>query len=154
MILAAILALALADPTSSPAPVVAATPAPASIILDACRAEYGGDLLLKRIIGLRIKFTNEGNKTASVVRVAVNFNGNTLSVRDVGSFAPNVTINHDFRDLTGEATRFGLTHEDQPKCRVQFIKFDDGTIWAEAPEQAVDSTPSPTPSPSPKPSPN
>ena len=85
------------------------------------------------------------------------FNQNTLSVRDVGSFAPNITIDHRFRDLTGEGMRFGLTHEEQPQCRVQFIKYDDGTMWAEAPAQAIDSkanvgaTPEPAPSATPTP---
>lgn len=144
---AATLAGALAAaPEKAPPP--AAQPAP--FVVDSCRAEYAGGWLLKSIAGLRIKFTNEGEKTASVVRIAVMFDKNLLSVRDVGTFAPNVTINHDFRDLTGQNMKFGLSHEDQPSsCTIQFVKFTDGTMWAPNDQSEAQADPSPSPSPSP-----
>ena len=140
-----------ASPEKTPEP-TAALPVP--IILDSCRAEYAGGWLVKSISALRIKFTNEGDKTATVLRVAVTFNNNTLSVRDVGSFAPNITIDHRFRDLTGENMKFGLSHEDQPStCKVQFIKFADGTMWAPGDQTESQADPSPSPSPDESPSP-
>ena len=51
-----------ATPENAPAP--AAQPAP--FVVDSCRAEYAGGWLVKSISGLRIKFTNEGDKAASV----------------------------------------------------------------------------------------
>lgn len=134
-----------ATPENAPKP--AAQPAP--FVVDSCRAEYAGGWLIKSISGLRIKFTNEGDKAASVVRIAVLFDKNTLSVRDVGTFAPNATINHDFRDLSGQNTKFGLSHEDQPSsCKIQFVKFADGTMWAPSDESEAQADPSPSPSPS------
>lgn len=121
---------------------------PAPFVVDSCRAEYAGGWLVKSIAGLRIKFTNEGDKPASVVRIAVMFNDNMLSVRDVGTFSPNITINHDFRDLTGQNMKFGLSHEDQPSsCKIQFVKFTDGTMWAPANQSEAEADPSPSPSP-------
>ena len=132
-------------------PVPSAAPAP--FVVDSCRAEYAGGWLIKSISGLRIKFTNEGDKAATVVRIAVTFDKNTLSVRDVGSFAPNITINHDFRDLTGQNMKFGLSHEDQPSsCKIQFVKFSDGTMWAPSDESEEQADPSPSPDASPEPS--
>jgi hypothetical protein len=122
---------------------------PAPFVVDSCRAEYAGGWLVKSISGLRIKFTNEGDKAASIVRIAVMFDKNTMSVRDVGSFGPNVTINHVFRDLTGQSMKFGLSHEDQPSsCKIQFVKFADGTMWAPSDQSEAEADPSPSPSPS------
>ncbi len=128
-------------------PEKAAAPAaqPAPFVVDSCRAEYAGGWLVKSISGLRIKFTNEGDKAASVVRIAVLFDKNIISVRDVGSFAPNITINHVFRDLSGQNMKFGLSHEDQPSsCKIQFVKFADGTMWAPSDESEAQADPSPT----------
>lgn len=139
---------------ASPAP--ATTPEPSPVIIDTCRAEfvnYGPFGLIKSVGGLQIKFTNEGDKTIEIARFAVVFDKNQLNIRDVGTFSPGVTVDHRFRDLNGQDTKFGFSHEDQPSsCTVFFLKYADGTMW-ETPNAGVDIpdanvTPSPSPAPS------
>jgi hypothetical protein len=78
---------------------------------------------------LEIKFVNEGDKVATMVRFGVTIGDETAGLRDVGTFSPGITIHHKFQDFSGR-TRFIFAHEPQPKCSVQYIKFADGTTWS------------------------
>src|SRR5690349_19526681 len=39
--------------------------------------------------GIRIQFTNESSKTANLINFAVDSNGDSFVIRDVGTFSPN-----------------------------------------------------------------
>lgn len=118
-----------------PGATLAKTPSP--VIIDYCHIDYtqgpnvtpSASISLTKSSGpLEIKFTNEGEKTATIVRFGVVVENETASVRDVGSFAPNITIHHKFHDFSGR-TKFIFSSEPQPKCSVQYVKFADGTTW-------------------------
>lgn len=118
------------------APVASSNP----VQIDYCHLFYASGLLTKTVGPLQIKFTNEGAKTVTVVRFVADLDGNQANIRDAGSFAPGITIDHKFKDLGG-SIHFAFSREPQPKCHVAFVKFDDGSIWS-APEQTPE-TPAP-----------
>lgn len=129
-----------------PAAGVAQTQPASPIQIDYCHVAYSTGLLFtKSADGIQIKFTNEGDKTATLIRFGVTLSGNDASIRDVGEFAPNITVDHRFRDFMGSGMRFMFSHEDQPKCRVTFIKFADGTLWQASESDAAAPAPSPSP---------
>lgn len=108
------------------------------VIVDYCHIDYtqgpnvtpSASISLTKSSGpLEIKFTNESEKTATIVRFGVVIENETASIRDVGSFAPNITIHHKFHDFSGR-TKFIFSSEPQPKCSVQYVKFADGTTWS------------------------
>lgn len=147
--LAIVLLGAVSTVGATPAAAVA-TPSPVQI--DNCRLEYtpGGDgiMMLAKTSGrLKIKFTNESEKRASVIRFAVNLDGKEASIRDVGTFAPGVTVDHGFKDFAGNVG-FVFGRQAQPKCHVTYVKFADGTAW-QLPDQPHDAAASPAPSPAP-----
>lgn len=120
-----------------PASVTLAKPA-SPIIVDYCHIQYeqgpnvtpsAAVALTKKSGPLEIKFTNESEKTANIVRFGIHMEGETASIRDVGSFAPGITIHHKFRDFSGR-TKFIFSSEPQPKCSVQYVKFTDGSTWS------------------------
>lgn len=132
-----------------------ATPAPhvAPIQIDNCRLDYnvGGDSWLgalgKSTGALMIKFTNESEKQIDIARFAVDLDGKTASIRDVGKFAPGITVDHKFKDFAGKM-QWVFSRQPQPKCRVTYAKFADGTVWGEAVEPAgTVGAPAPTASP-------
>ena len=117
--------------------VIAAKPA-SPIIVDYCHIDYeqgpnvtpsAAIALTKKSGPLEIKFTNESEKTATIIRFGIDMENETASIRDVGSFAPNITIHHKFRDFSGR-TKFIFSSEPQPKCTVQYVKFTDGSTWS------------------------
>jgi hypothetical protein len=120
-----------------PASVTLAKPA-SPIIVDYCHIDYeqgpnvtpsAAIALTKKSGPLEIKFTNESEKTATTIRFGVEMEKSTASIRDVGSFAPGITIHHKFRDFSGQ-TKFIFSSEPQPKCSVQYVKFADGSTWS------------------------
>src|SRR5438270_12639573 len=107
------------------------------VIIDYCHVDYNqgpnvapsANVSLTKTSGpLEIKFTNESNKTAAMIRFGVTIGEETASVRDVGTFSSGITIHHKFQDFSGR-TKFIFAHEPQPRCTVQYIKFADGTTW-------------------------
>jgi hypothetical protein len=129
-------ALAAAPHGSATSPPDVLPPGMASPVqIDNCRLEYnsGGGfgligMLVKTTGQLKIKFTNEGDKQISTVRFRVNLDSQTLSVRDVGKFSPNVTVDHGFKDYSGTMS-FVFSRQPQPKCHVTFVKYADGSVW-------------------------
>ncbi len=120
-----------------PASIALAKPA-SPVIVDYCHIDYqqGPNVTASAAIALtkssgplEIKFTNEGDKTATTIRFGVELEHSTASIRDVGSFAPGITIHHKFRDFSGQ-TKFIFSSEPQPKCSVQYVKFADGSTWS------------------------
>lgn len=75
--------------------------------------------------GIRISFVNHAAKTAARVAFSVNYRGDHQHIIDVGSFAPNVTIDHTFGQYTGDA----WLGPKPNSCRVVAVRFNDGTVW-------------------------
>lgn len=122
---------------SFPASLSLAKPA-SPIQIDYCHITYqqGPNVVASAAISLtkssgplEIKFVNEGDKVATMVRFGVTIGDETAGLRDVGTFSPGITIHHKFQDFSGR-TKFIFAHEPQPKCSVQYIKFADGTTWS------------------------
>ncbi len=79
--------------------------------------------------GIQIQFTNTTPKTADLINFAVDSNGTSFIIRDVGTFSPDIEIKHKFRNGAGQA--FILPQFIAPKltCAVQSVRFTDGTVW-------------------------
>ncbi|MDQ2872545.1 MAG: hypothetical protein M3R35_05405 [Candidatus Eremiobacteraeota bacterium] len=79
--------------------------------------------------GMQIQFTNQTSKTADLINFAVDSNGTSFVIRDVGTFSPNIEITHRYRN--GEGQAFVLPQFIAPKitCHVQSVRFTDGTSW-------------------------
>jgi hypothetical protein len=123
------------------ASVIAAKPA-SQVIIDYCHIDYqqgpnvtpsAAIALTKKSGPLEIKFTNESEKTATTIRFGIHMEGETASIRDVGTFSPGITIHHKFQDFSGR-TKFIFSSEPQPKCSVQYVKFADGSTWSDGEE--------------------
>ena len=139
-VVAALAAIALAPVATLAAPDTAPQATPVQI--DRCRLEYtpgGGGFGLLGVAGaltkssgqLKIKFTNESDKPASIIRFAVDLDGKDASIRDVGTFAPGVTVDHGFKDFAG-TTGWVFGRQAQPTCHVTYVKFADGSTWESA----------------------
>lgn len=92
--------------------------------------------------GIKIQFTNESQKTANLINFAVDSNGDSFVIRDVGTFSPGVEITHRYTNGSGQA--FLLPQFVAPKitCHVQSVTFTDGSVWRRG-ESAI-STPQPS----------
>ncbi len=79
--------------------------------------------------GIQIQFTNESTKTANLINFAVDSNGDSFLIRDVGTFSPGIEIKHRYSNGAGQA--FVLPQFIAPKlsCSVQSVRFSDGTVW-------------------------
>jgi hypothetical protein len=74
-------------------------------------------------VGAQIAFTNEGNTAATDIVFALESDSGYVldSYNDVGSFAPGVTIRHNFADHN--------TAIDGERVAVAKATFTDGTVW-------------------------
>lgn len=79
--------------------------------------------------GIDIQFTNQSSKTADLINFGVNSNGRNFVIRDVGTFSPGIEITHRYSNGAGQA--FVLPAFISPKftCKVDSVRFIDGTIW-------------------------
>ena len=73
-----------------------------------------------------IRFHNTSNRTATIVAIEVHNGPHHITVRDHGSFAPNVEIDHRLSTPTWE-----LYHAEPHACVVTYVRFTDGTSWGE-----------------------
>jgi hypothetical protein len=79
--------------------------------------------------GIQIVYMNTSPKTATRVAFLVNYRGDVQHIIDVGTFSPNISINHEFGQFTGDAWL-------GPKpnvCRAVAVRFSDGTVWRRTP---------------------
>jgi hypothetical protein len=82
---------------------------------------------------LGVSYTNQASIAATEVDFGLVARGTLVAVaKDVGSFAPDAQINHEFvvsREI------FPL-HTAAPYCAVLRVKYADGSVWhnAHAPE--------------------
>jgi len=95
---------------------------------------------------LKITVTNGIAREVTVDRFAVDLEGKVASIRDVGKFAPGITVDHGFKDFAG-STQFVFSRQLHPTCRVSYVKFADGSAWSLPDAPAELASPSPAPSP-------
>jgi hypothetical protein len=88
-----------------------------------------GVSLSQTTAGMHITFVNTSKKTATTVNFAVDSNGNKFIIRDVGTFSPDIQIDHKYRNGRGQA--FVLPDFIAPKvtCSVDSVTYEDGTTW-------------------------
>jgi|SRR5579884_61699 len=79
--------------------------------------------------GIQIQFTNESSKTANLINFAVDSNGSSFVIRDVGTFSPGVEIKHRFTNGSGQAFVLPQFVAPNISCHVQSVGFTDGTMW-------------------------
>jgi hypothetical protein len=98
--------------------------------IDACQVStpylvpLGNDSGGSKLVGdysLRIRFVDTANQTIS--RVTFRLNDGT-NVVDVGTFSPNIAIDHTLR----------LPQTDATTCAVTSVTFADGASWSPYPE--------------------
>lgn len=74
-----------------------------------------------------VRFTNEARSTATMIRFAVRSpSGIIVYLRDVGSFAPGVSITHTF---TGIIAPQGFFSSANLACSAHDIIFTNDTVW-------------------------
>jgi hypothetical protein len=76
-----------------------------------------------------ITFVNESNRVATLVNFDVNDNGNRFVIRDVGTFSPGVTIDHQYANGRGQSYILPAFITPRVRCHVASVTFADGTIW-------------------------
>jgi hypothetical protein len=79
--------------------------------------------------GIQIEFVNDASKTAELVNFAVDSNGQEFVIRDVGTFSPNVSIKHQYRNGAGQSFVLPAFFAPNVTCHVQSVKFTDGSVW-------------------------
>jgi len=79
--------------------------------------------------GMKIEFVNDSTKVATLVNFDVDSNGTQFVIRDVGTFSPNVSIVHRFRNGSGQAFVLPSFIAPSVTCQVASVRFADGTVW-------------------------
>jgi hypothetical protein len=136
VLVAGVLALApfLVAPVAAPAqPSAAVASATPPIGLTACeitRRERGRSSLspypLPITGGLRLTFADRANVGATLIRVFVDYRGEAETIEDAGTFSPGATINHTFDNFSD----YAYLGPRPNACRVVFVRFTDGSVWA------------------------
>lgn len=78
--------------------------------------------------GIRIVYMNVGPAAANRVAFAVNYRGDQQRIVDVGTFSPNVTIDHTFGNFSGDA----YLGPRPNACTARAVRFVVGTVWRAA----------------------
>lgn len=130
----AAMTLAFALPLLAAAPTTDATKHPVQI--NSCGPMIGngtqslfGIPVASTSNGIQIQFTNESSKTADLINFAVDSNGRTFVIRDVGTFSPGIEIAHKYRNGAGQAFLLPEFVSPKIKCKVDSVRFADGTVW-------------------------
>ncbi len=137
-----------ATPESSPSPTSSTSPSvdvfnvpvsepnadqrrPSPVILDGCRIEYAGGIVFAKTGMLNVEFANEGDVTADMVRIQVRLLDGATNVRDVGMFAPGVSIKHRVRNEQGQVLTFPMFggKRNALACSIVMVHFVDGSSW-------------------------
>jgi len=79
--------------------------------------------------GIQIEFVNDSSKTADLVNFAVDSKGERFIIRDVGTFSPGVSIDHQYRNGSGQAFVLPAFIAPTITCHVASVKFTDGSAW-------------------------
>jgi hypothetical protein len=101
------------------------------VIMDGCKIEFSGGLIFGQTGMLDVEFTNESGITADLVRIRVQLLDGVTNVRDVGTFAPGISIKHRVRNEQGQPMVFPLFggKKNAPSCAIVMVHFVDGTTW-------------------------
>jgi len=78
--------------------------------------------------GVRIVYVNHRNVAADRVAFVVDYREDRQRIIDVGTFSPNVTIDHSFGNFSGDA----FLGSRPNTCAVRAARFVDGTVWRPA----------------------
>jgi hypothetical protein len=79
--------------------------------------------------GMHIVFVNDSQQVVKLVNFGVDSNGNRFIVRDVGTFSPGVSIDHQYRNGAGQGFILPSFIAPNVKCSVTSVEFADGTLW-------------------------
>ena len=60
---------------------------------------------------------------------AVDSNGQEFVIRDVGTFSPNISIKHQYRNGAGQSFVLPAFIAPNVTCHVRSVKFVDGSVW-------------------------
>jgi len=97
--------------------------------IEDCKLAMIGKLLVAKTGKLTIEFTNEGKVVADLLRFRVMWGADGVAfIRDQGSFAPGITVKHEFRQSEGELVSPLFSHPDL-RCFLESAHFIDGTMW-------------------------
>jgi hypothetical protein len=91
--------------------------------------------------GMSIKFVNESKVVAKLVNFAVESNGSHFVIRDVGTFSPGISIDHQFNNGSGQAFLLPSFIAPNVTCRVASVEFADGTVWRRGQTAALEPPP-------------
>lgn len=101
--------------------------------IDACKVAYDSNALLAQTGQLQIRYVNVSSRLATMIRFRVSYSNSNgpgeLYVRDTGTFAPNVEINHKFKDLQAIVLSPSFS-KTSVVCSVDSVRFQDGSMWA------------------------
>jgi hypothetical protein len=104
-----------------PALVSAQTTAPITIVASQAQPQISDTSAYNESGIAQVTFVNTGNVPATEVDFTLSSNGEALTtLRDIGTFAPNVTISHTFAN--------DQIARDQ-QLSVSEVKFADGSVW-------------------------
>lgn len=99
--------------------VAATTP----VYVDSCAFERTGSYEHS----VTIRFHNTSDRTVTLVAFDIYNGSHHVTIRDRGTFAPNVQIEHRLPTPTWE-----LYHAAAHVCVVSYVRFEDGSTWASA----------------------
>ncbi len=102
----------------------AANPGGSPIHVDSCNFVRSGSFEHS----VQIRFRNTSSRTATQVSFDVHNGPHSITVRDHGTFAPNVLIDKTLTTPTWE-----LHHAEPDACVVTYVKFADGSTWGTKP---------------------
>lgn len=105
----------------------------------------GGISLTGTSSGIQIQFTNNAAKTANLINFAVDSNGTSFVIRDVGTFSSGTEITHRYRNGAGQSYVLPSLIAPAIKCSVESVHFSDGTVWRMGSPPSAVETPEPEP---------
>lgn len=103
----------------------------------------GGISLTGTSSGIQIQFTNNAAKTANLINFAVDSNGTSFVIRDVGTFSSGTEITHRYRNGAGQSYVLPSLIAPSLKCSVESVHFTDGTVWRMGSAPTAVETPEP-----------
>ena len=107
------------------------TPVTGPIQVQACvTGQNGGYLVAETNRNFRVTFTNEGTVEADLIQFEIKLGEERLLIRDVGKFAPGVTISHLFKRRGGNVVSSPLFAPARFQCSVAAVHFSDGSVWS------------------------